>query len=87
MNIDAIAIKAVRIVLDYCYAEGIADPSKQKLWVDARNWAKCIFEPTPEAVAAFIIGEDEDYPIYLPTQDEAEILVKFLDINTVMTIA
>ena len=86
MNIDAIAIKAVRIVLDYCYAKGIAAPSKEKLWVDARNWDKCIFEPTPEAVAAFIIGEDEDYPIYRPTKAEAEILVKFLDIHTVMTI-
>ena len=77
MNIDAIAIKAVRIVLDYCYAEGIAAPSKEKLWVDARNWAKCLFEPTPEEVAAFIIGEDKA---------EAEILIKFLDIHTVMTI-
>ena len=86
MNIDAIAIKAVRIVLDYCYAEGIAAPSTEKLWVDARNWAKCIFEPTPEEVAAFILGEDEDYPIYRPTKAEAEILVKFLDIHTVMTI-
>ena len=86
MNIDAIAIKAVRIVLDYCYAEGIAAPSEEKLWVDARNWSKCIFEPTPEEVAAFIIGEDEDYPIYCPTKAEAEILVKFLDIHTVMSI-
>ena len=86
MNIDAIAIKAVRIVLDYCYAEGIAAPSQEKLWVDARNWAKCIFEPTPEAVAAFILGGDDDYPIYRPTKAEAEILVKFLDIHTVMTI-
>ena len=86
MNIDAIAIKAVRIVLDYCHAEGIAAPSKEKLWVDARNWAKCIFEPTPEAVAAFILGGDDDYPIYRPTKAEAEILIKFLDIHTVMTI-
>lgn len=86
MTIDAIIIQAVRIVLDYCYAEGIAAPTKEKLWVDARNWAKCIFEPTPATVAAFILGGDEDCPIYRPTKAEAEQLVKFLDIHAVMTI-